>query len=284
MGGYTNGNYPLRMMVHLGGDHYLPAGTAARWRWLQRAAWEKYGVWLIITAGWNGYRPYNIQVQYRKDLGIWAAVPGYSSHGLIYRGQQVAAIDVANWGELGWSRFKALCRLAGFTVDFVSPQELWHIGDFNDIWTVPPFTIKPKEIRVEPYSRKDKTAREGGRTVAPGGTFRLHDALGQPTSNGRNIVGRAGPYAIVTHVYAEGTPGDSVEVCLVRYARGEKPSGHYVERAVLDRNGLARVNPGFQIPVSNGQRVFVELTALSTNTDPVKVTLLDSDAYLFTVA
>jgi hypothetical protein len=127
------------MFVHLGGDHYLPAGTAARWSWLVAQAKAKYGVALRITGGWNGYRPYDVQVQYRKDLGIWAAVPGTSSHGLIWRGLQVAAVDVNNWGELGWGRFAGLCRLAGFTVDFVSPQELWHIGDLNDIWTVPAF-------------------------------------------------------------------------------------------------------------------------------------------------
>lgn len=146
MGGYTNGRFPLSMMVKLGDKHYLPAGTAARWQWLVRTALEKYGVLLYITYGWNGYRPYDIQVEYRKELGIWAAVPGYSSHGLIYQGRLCAAIDVGNWQDLApgntalaWARFKALCRLAGFTVDFVSPQELWHIGDFNDIWTAPAF-------------------------------------------------------------------------------------------------------------------------------------------------
>ncbi|WP_309129489.1 hypothetical protein [Microbacterium sp.] len=171
MGGYTNGRFPLSMMVKLGDQHYLPAGTAARWRWVQRAAWEKYRVWLIITPGWNGYRPYDIQVEYRKDLGIWAAVPGYSSHGLIYKGRLCAAIDVANWAVLGWARFKALCRLAGFTVDFVSPQELWHIGDFNDIWTPPSWaaptgTTTPAEPEEEDEDMLKPTvhARIDGRT------------------------------------------------------------------------------------------------------------------------
>lgn len=147
MGGYANGRFPLSMLVHLGGKIYLPAGTAARWQWMVAQALAKYGVLLYITPGWNGYRPYDIQVEYRRDLGIWAAVPGYSSHGLIYRGKLVAAADVGNWQDLApgnqalaWSRFKALCRLAGFTVDFVTPQELWHIGDFNDVWTPPAFT------------------------------------------------------------------------------------------------------------------------------------------------
>lgn len=137
MSGYANGRIPLGELVHLGGSHYLPPGTAARWRWLQRAAQEKYGVLLVITAGWNAYRPYEIQVQYKRDLGIMAAEPGKSSHGGTYRGQIVFAIDVNNWAVLGWDRFAALCRLAGFTVDFVSPREQWHIGDFNNGWVIP---------------------------------------------------------------------------------------------------------------------------------------------------
>ena len=134
---YANGRIPLDQLVHLGGDHYLPPGTAARWRWLQKTAWEKYGVWLIITPGWNAYRPFDIQVIYKRDMGRLAAAPGYSTHGGLVNGQVVFAIDVSNWAALGWDRFKALCRLAGFAVDFVVPQERWHIGDFNDGWVVP---------------------------------------------------------------------------------------------------------------------------------------------------
>ena len=179
MGGFGNGRYPLSMMVHLGGLHYLPPGTAARWRWLVQQAFEKYGVILIITAGWNGYRPFDIQVQYKKDLGVWAAAPGYSSHGLIYLGKQVAAVDVHNWGVLGWARFKALCRLAGFTVDFVSPQELWHIGDFNDIWTVPAFTRQAtpvwKPAPPTPFYARPHGRRKKARTMI---ALRILDGLG----------------------------------------------------------------------------------------------------------
>ncbi|WP_144834117.1 M15 family metallopeptidase [Microbacterium sp. BH-3-3-3] len=161
---YQNGRAPLGDLVKFGEQHYLPVGTAARWRELQRLAQEKYGVWLAITSGWNGYRPYDIQVQYRKELGIWAAVPGYSSHGLVYQGRDCAAIDVNNWGalapgnsSLAWSRFVVLCRLVGFTVDFVSPQELWHIGDF-DPFIVPAFasiTINPGTTARPPIAEED---------------------------------------------------------------------------------------------------------------------------------
>ncbi|MCT2085032.1 hypothetical protein M3D75_02780 [Microbacterium enclense] len=144
---YENGRAPLSDLVKLGEQHYLPAGTCARWRELQRLAWEKYGVWLVITPGWNGYRPLDIQIQYRKELGIWAAVPGFSSHGLTYQGRDCAALDVNNWRSLApgneslaWARFVALCRLVGFTVDFVTPREQWHIGDF-DPFTIPAFAV-----------------------------------------------------------------------------------------------------------------------------------------------
>lgn len=171
MGGFTNGRWPLSMLVHLGGSIYLPAGTAARWLWMVALAYATYGVRLRITPGWNGYRPYDVQVEYREELGEYAAWPGTSSHGLIYRGRLVAAIDVQNWRDLAdtervaWARFVALCESAGFTVDFVTPRELWHIGDFNDIWTPPAFTtatgggtVTPAPIpyHARPYARRKK--------------------------------------------------------------------------------------------------------------------------------
>ncbi|MDQ1111182.1 hypothetical protein QE418_000630 [Microbacterium testaceum] len=155
---YRNGEAPLSDLVYLGPEFYLPAGTAARWRELQRLAWEKYSVWLVPTSGWNGYRPLSVQYEYREELGIWAAVPGYSSHGLTFNGRDCAAIDVNNWASLAprdealaWARFVALCRIVGFTVDFVTPREKWHIGDF-DPFTVPAFadiTINPRPVPKE---------------------------------------------------------------------------------------------------------------------------------------
>lgn len=141
---YGNGEFPEHLFESLGSGwdqdgewkHLAPPGTAARWRWMVAQARAKYGVTLRITPGWNAYRPLRMQHIYRARLGVWAAVPGTSSHGGRYQGRDCFAIDVNNWGDLGWTRFSALCRLAGFTTDFVSPQELWHIGDF-DPWHVP---------------------------------------------------------------------------------------------------------------------------------------------------
>lgn len=153
MTSHANGRIPLDQLVHLGGDHYLPPGTAARWKWLQQAAWEKYGIWLVITPGWNAYRPLNIQIVYKAKYGVMAAEAGKSSHGGTYGGQIVFAIDVQNWGALSWARFAALCRLAGFTVDFVKPKELWHIGDFNNGWAVPAGAAEAHQINHETTRR-----------------------------------------------------------------------------------------------------------------------------------
>lgn len=173
---YRNGEAPLHEMVKLGDKHYLPHGTAARWREMQRLAWEKYGVWLEITPGWNGYRPLHIQYEYRAELGVWAAVPGYSSHGLTFNGQDMAAIDVNNWrslapgnSSLAWARFVALCRIVGFITNFVSPEELWHIGDPNP-FSIPAFadiSINPRPVSEEEQIMgvKDEIVTEIGKKL-----------------------------------------------------------------------------------------------------------------------
>lgn len=148
---FDNGRIPESKLVALGKGrnddgpwkHLAPPGTAARWNFLVATARSKYGVTLRITPGWNLFRPLDVQVLYRKRLGIMAAVPGFSSHGGVFKGQDCMAIDVQNWGDLApgrpdtaWARFTALCRIAGFRVDFVKPRETWHVGDF-DPWRIP---------------------------------------------------------------------------------------------------------------------------------------------------
>lgn len=143
---YANGQVPVELLVHVSGVTYLPPGTYVRWLYLKALANHRFGVDLRITSqfsnawnAWNGYRPLAAQRMYRDAYGIMAAYPGTSSHGGTYRGQEVFAIDVENWNELGWANFAGLAGEAGFTVNFVTPQELWHIGDFNDPWSVPSF-------------------------------------------------------------------------------------------------------------------------------------------------
>ena len=149
---YANGQVPLHLLVKLGEQLYLPPGTAARWRWFVAEGKGRFGVTFRVTGpssrgwdGWNCYRPLDIQRKYKNAFGQWAASPGYSSHGGFYQGREVFAIDVANWASVSWGNFTALANQAGFRVDFVSPREQWHIGDFNNPWIIPAFAAGNSE-------------------------------------------------------------------------------------------------------------------------------------------
>ncbi|WP_449407989.1 M23 family metallopeptidase [Microbacterium maritypicum] len=150
-----------------------------------------------------------------------------------------------------------------------------------------PVSPKPKELKVLSYSRQDHTARNGGREIAPGANFHLNTTPKAPPHNATNIVGGIGPYSITVHVYAEGAPGDVVEVVLLWQNINDKPitsSPHYTERLTLDRDGKIRANFEFKRGVEAGGMVLVRLDAVATNKGSVKVTCLDSDAYLFVSA
>lgn len=165
---YSNGRFPLNLFVHRGGNIYLSPSLNARWDEAVRRGVEQYGVRLYITGdidglgGWNGYRPYDAQVKYRIRYGQGAAEPGKSSHGGNYRGRESFALDVANWSSLApgnealaWSRFVGLMTGVGLTVNFVTPKELWHVGDFNNAWVAPDFGTASGGNNSEPVSEED---------------------------------------------------------------------------------------------------------------------------------
>lgn len=161
---YPNGRYPLSMMVHLGGQHYAPPGTAARIAFAQRLMREKYGVVLVVTPGWNVYRPLNIQVDYERIYG-WprAAKAGTSNHGLFVNGREVAAVDWFNWAAVQWGRFVAVMRLAGLSAGTVA-SEGWHVVDLNDPWSVPGFAntvvVVNPATTAPTVSREDEMAKQ----------------------------------------------------------------------------------------------------------------------------
>lgn len=222
MQNYLNGRIPETLMVELdrGVDkygvwkHLAPPGTAARLKQLAKLSYEKYRVTLRPTPGWNVYRPYRIQELYRADLGIWAAPAGWSSHGGVYGGQPCMAADIGNWAQLApgnptiaWSRFVALCRIVGLRVDFVTPREQWHVGDFNP-WVLPTYTairIKPLPVTPEETDMplRARSTKTGNWYVI--GEFTYTRILAGTTGSANH--NRAKAYSVVTGVpFEEATP------------------------------------------------------------------------------
>ncbi|MFT4258041.1 hypothetical protein [Microbacterium sp.] len=158
---YPNGLVPLHLLVHLGGNHYLPPGTAARWLWAVAEGKRRFGVTFRITpdrdglGGWNAYRPMSAQILYKKKLGNLAAAPGYSTHGGFVGGREVFAVDVDNWQAVPWADFARLMNNAGFAVDYVTPRELWHVVDLNNPWVAPTLTGATTTNTNPPVSEED---------------------------------------------------------------------------------------------------------------------------------
>jgi len=156
---YPNGEFPLSLFIHRGGNLYFTPSLNARWNEMVRLSLAKYGVRLYITGdvdglgGWNVYRNRPAQRRYRAHYGNMAAVEGTSSHGGVYRGKQTFALDISNYLDLApgnkslaQARLTALAKLVGLTVNFVTPTEWWHVGDFNNAWVAPTFgqvTVNP---------------------------------------------------------------------------------------------------------------------------------------------
>ena len=231
-----------------------------------------------------------------------AAPPGYSNHeetGPI----GPRALDVRDSGAdagvtvIGTPRADWLYRNAPrFGFDPAGyrfrPREGWHIEWTGALWgPVPAFTDvtipapppppKPKELTVRTYRVQDATARAAGRVIPPGDRFYV--AADNPDAR-VNLIGGVGPYTVTLHLYGKGTPGDAVDVNLVRSNVQEmKDSPHYIHRFVVDRDGDVFGSVSFQIDAPLGSAIYARATAVSTNTAPVRVTLFDSDAYLFTV-
>lgn len=134
---------PLSALERIYGDIWLTPATAERFRRFREDVKAETGVTLYITGasargwdGWNGYRPLASQNTYKAYLGIWAAQPGFSSHGGTFRGEDCMAFDIANWASVPWEVFSHLAAKHGLITNFVSPEERWHVGDKNP-WVMP---------------------------------------------------------------------------------------------------------------------------------------------------
>lgn len=157
MGGgqrYANGRIPDAVLITFGSGysagegnwtHRLSAGTYAKHKDLVQRAKQRTGKTLQITAGNNAYRDFEAQVYARKMHGRGAAVPGTSSHGGWWEGQNTLAIDYHNWSYVyGGNReaFYEDVRAVGLSPGLISvprgyPDEPWHVVDLDPWRAVP---------------------------------------------------------------------------------------------------------------------------------------------------
>lgn len=167
------------------------------------------------------------------------------------------------------------------------------VGGLNVAWPKTPAPApppKPKEIKVKHYHYEDAAARSKGRLLKPGDGFYLHTDPAAPSHNAINITGAGGLYSITPHIYAQGEAGDVLDAQLiVQFDPKGKPanSSHYLERLEADRNGRIFASREFKRYVGDPKvdvTVYLRVEAPKTNKGAMKVTLCDSDAYLFTVA
>lgn len=235
------------------------------------------------TRWWKG------QLWYRVSSAGTVAQPKTSNHEI--QGDS-AAVDIRDTGsDAGitsknskrgrWIRANAWKY--GLVAEGDGFGEGWHFKVLK-IWSAVPsgtVTPKPKGVTVIHYNRADATCRgtNGGRKLAKGENFWLNTTKGAATSQASNIVGGIGNYTFAVHVYATGTPGDSIDVTLY-WGRGKAESGHYNEHLVFPADGKLQVSVPYIRAVASGWSVYARLGASSSNKGPVSVTMFDTDALL----
>lgn len=314
---YPNGRVPADKLVvfNTGTDRYgryfewrLPPSTYRKHLALVARALKRTGRTLSPSEGWSCYRPYAEQVFARSIHGNYAAKPGTSSHGGSWAGPptgwrlvDTAAIDYHNWawvyenhgGRTAWfADIRAVGLIAGGISAPAFPDEPWHVIDIEQPYAEAapadsgsePFPAT-KETKVDIYNRKDATARDGGRTVKPNGSFWLNETKGAATTAASNLVGKVGNYSSTVLVQATGAPGDVLVVQLfLNLPDRATHSGLHEERLTFDRGGRIRASFERKPHVTDGVAVLGLLTALETNTKPVTVTIFDVDSYRFVTA
>ncbi len=203
MGGgprYPNGYIPDNVLITFGSGwssgegnwtHRLSVSSYSKHKALVDLAKQNTGKTLVITPGNNAYRDYAAQVYARKMHGNGAAVPGTSSHGGWWEGQNTLAIDYHNWSYVyGGDRnaFYRDVRAVGLTPGLISvprgyPDEPWHVVDLEP-WIVPsgggstPVTVEETDNEMDYLFQIDPQVdgrwvvtnyREGWMRVIPNG-------------------------------------------------------------------------------------------------------------------
>ena len=247
------------------------------------------------TRVWNGVR------YYRIDPTGTVAVPGTSNHEI--QRNYYGAVDLRDSGKdagisrpnnprSNWARANA--PRFGLEPEGYNFKEPWHFR-LPDIFRAVPVptpsggggSSKTKEVKVKHYFNDDgKALRKGGLDLAPGAGSWLHKDAKAATSKATNIIGGVGEYDFTVHVYAEGKPGDIVDVVLAW--DDTKTSGphsmHFVERVEIGADGTARRNIPFARAAAAGNAVYAQVATPKTNKGTVKITRFATDALLFIAA
>jgi len=154
-----------------------------------------------------------------------------------------------------------------------------------------PIDPPKEESEVIPYHREDALARKTGRKVAPNTHFYLHTDPKAATYNAVNVIGAKGAYDITSHIYATGTPGDSIYLTAVVQSdpgtNKAKNSNSYTEIFTFGPNGVIQgdANWKFDFSAKNLRpiAVYIRAVAPATNKGTVSISVLDSDAHCYKV-
>lgn len=260
--------------LHNGQDYAATSGTLIR---AAAAGIVTYRGWDATGGGWmlridhgGGYQTLYLHMRENSPL--------------VWQGQRVGVgLGIGYVGSTGAS--------TGPHLHFMLERNGAYVDPVPYLKTSPakPSPAKPKGTQMTAHVvRHDHKARNGGRSLKPGDAFYLHNDPKAGTANAANIAGPAGYYSFTEHVYAEGTPGDEVIVALIWQTNpGKKDqtnSPHYQQTVVIPASGKVRTNFDFKRYVGQKGKsvaVYANMTAPKTNKGNVKVTLFDSDAYVF---
>lgn len=247
------------------------SGNGAHNSWMGSMA----GLYVLIRHSW-GYSGY-------AHMSGYTVTAGQS----VKRGQLIGFVGATGMASGPHCHFETLPLSPNWSNGFagrVNPRTHTLVPQGSTV--IPPVTPPAKkEIKVIAYHRQDKFARSGGRTVAAGGSFYLNTTVSDP-SKAENVAGLVGSYSLTGHIYAEGKPGEVVRFVYLVQNTSKTPitnAFHYVESFTFDKNGVVRASREFKRSITTGDAVYLRVEADAANTVPVKVTLLDSDAYLFKV-
>lgn len=170
MSRYPNGKVPDSVLIHIGGDHYVTAGTNAKWEAMRADVYANEGVWLYITPGPNAYRNLGWQQHYWDTLPYpQAAYPSTSSHGGEHDGDDAMALDIGNWAAIGREKFTHYCNKHGFEPNYFS-WEPWHIIDWEPWRTVPAPTPNPTPTPTPEEEEDEEMALKGAHYTNKAGT------------------------------------------------------------------------------------------------------------------